>query len=165
MGSSSLLRTTETLFLASYTKTYTNLCFDCLVTMFSPCILRQCNRFTCNLSVIIVAFLSSLKFFIKRLLIDYRGCTFVFQAYEICLCVILVKRPIVIIINNEMSRCPKVGLPVSGNLGVQMSHGKSCQVGLVITSKLYSAAVAQSLRHSPSTLHLPGSNPTRAQLL
>jgi len=30
----------ETLFLASYTKTYTN-CFDSLVTMFSPCIVRR----------------------------------------------------------------------------------------------------------------------------
>ena len=57
MGSSSLLRMTETLFLASYTKTYTNLCFDCLVAMFSSCILRWCNRFTCNLYVITVAFL------------------------------------------------------------------------------------------------------------
>ena len=47
------------LFLASYTKTYTNICFDCLVTMFSPCILRQCNRFTCNLYVITCVFVSS----------------------------------------------------------------------------------------------------------
>ena|SRR6218665_3224366 len=34
MGSSSVLRTIETLLLASYTKANTNLCFDCLVGMF-----------------------------------------------------------------------------------------------------------------------------------
>src|SRR6218665_1830257 len=50
-----LLRMTETLFLASYTKTYTN-CFDRLVAMFSPCIVRRCNRFTCNIFEITVAF-------------------------------------------------------------------------------------------------------------
>ena len=78
MGSSSRLRTTETFYLASCTKTYTN-CFDRLVAMFSPYILRQCNRFTCNIYVITVVFcqlwISSLNDY-WLLFIDYTRICF-----------------------------------------------------------------------------------------
>ena len=36
-----------------------------------------------------------------------------------------INRLTVFLILNEVSRSPKVGLPISGNLGVQKSHVKS----------------------------------------